>query len=130
MAAVIDLLAAAGVLFVLDQSSKWMVQALRIRHVNSSRGVYARGDARAGLVLTWVVALASATALHASGQTFQTQASMAGVGAVLGGAAGNLLDILRRRSVLDFIDLRWWPVFNIADVGIVAGLAVAFWPVV
>jgi len=55
---------------------------------------------------------------------------MAGVGAALGGAAGNLLDILRRRSVLDFIDLRWWPVFNIADVGIVAGLAVAFWPVV
>ena len=28
----------------------------------------------------------------------------------------------------DFIDLRWWPVFNIADVGIVVGLVVAFWP--
>lgn len=130
LAAVIDLLAGAGVLFVLDQSSKWMVQAFRIRHVHSSRGVYARGGARAGLVLTWVVALASATALHVSGQTFQTHASMAGVGAAIGGAAGNLLDVLRRRSVLDFIDLRWWPVFNIADVGIVAGLAVAFWPAV
>ena len=44
-----------------------------------------------------------------------------------GAAAGNLLDILRRRSIFDFIDLRWWPVFNLADVGIIFGLAVAFW---
>jgi len=128
LTAVIDLLSAAGALFVLDQWSKWMVQVLRIRHVNSSRGIYTRGGTRAGLVLTWVVALACATALHASGQTFQSQLSMWGVGAALGGAAGNLLDVLRRRAVLDFIDLRWWPVFNVADIGIVAGLVVAFWP--
>jgi len=87
-----------------------------------------RRTARAGLVLSWVIALACATALHASGQTFQSQWSMWGVGAALGGAAGNLLDVLRRRSVLDFIDLGWWPVFNVADIGIVAGLVVAFWP--
>src|SRR5262249_229633 len=125
--AVIDLLVAAGALLLLDQWSKWIVRVLRIRHVNSSRGIYTRGSARAGLVLRWVVALACATALHAPGQTVQSQPSMWGVGAALGGAAGNLLDILRRRSVLDFIDLRWWPVFNVADVGIVAGLVVAFW---
>jgi signal peptidase II len=46
----------------------------------------------------------------------------------LGGAAGNLRDILRRHYILDFIDLRWWPVFNLADVSIVAGLLLAFWP--
>lgn len=105
-----------------------MVRVLRIRHVNSLRGIYARDTARAGLVLSWVVALACATALHVSGATFQSQLSMWGVGAALGGAAGNLTDILRRNSVLDFIDLRFWPVFNLADVGIVAGLLVAFWP--
>jgi signal peptidase II len=125
---VTDLIAAAGALLLLDQWSKWVVRVLRIRHVNSSRGLYTRGRTRAGLVVTWVVALACAAALHASGATFQSQPSRWGVGAALGGAAGNLLDILRRRSVLDFIDLRWWPVFNVADVGIVAGLVVAFWP--
>jgi len=128
LAAVIDLLAAASVLLLVDQSSKWLVRALRIRHVNSARGIYTRAGARLGLIVMWVVALASATTLHASGHTFQSQPSMWGVGAALGGAAGNLLDILRRRSVLDFIDLRWWPVFNVADVGIIAGLVVAFWP--
>jgi len=105
-----------------------MVRVLRIRHVNSSRGIYTRDRARAGLVLSWVVALACAMALHISGATFQSQLSMWGVGAALGGAAGNLVDILRRNSVLDFIDLQWWPVFNLADVGIIAGLVVAFWP--
>jgi len=39
-----------------------------------------------------------------------------------------MLDLLRRKYVLDFIDLGWWPVFNMADVGIVAGLVLAFWP--
>jgi lipoprotein signal peptidase len=96
--------------------------------VISEKGIYTRAGARTGLVLIWVIALACAMTLHTSGATFQSHPSMWGVGAALGGAAGNLLDILRRRSVLDFIDLRCWPVFNVADVGIVAGLVVAFWP--
>ncbi len=53
-------------------------------------------------------------------------------GLVTGGAVGNLVDRLTRApgfpsgSVVDFFDLRWWPVFNVADVGIVTGaLAIA-----
>jgi signal peptidase II len=50
------------------------------------------------------------------------------MGLVLGGAVGNLIDrvvqpgdgILGGR-VTDFIDLQWWPVFNIADAGITVG---------
>ncbi|MDP3041126.1 MAG: signal peptidase II [Candidatus Omnitrophota bacterium] len=34
---------------------------------------------------------------------------------ILGGAAGNLIDRLRFGFVIDFLDLRVWPVFNIAD---------------
>ncbi|MHB8669856.1 MAG: signal peptidase II [Acidimicrobiales bacterium] len=49
------------------------------------------------------------------------------VGLVLGGAAGNLADRLLRSpgplkgSVVDFIDLGWWPVFNLADAAITIG---------
>jgi signal peptidase II len=49
---------------------------------------------------------------------------MVAMGLVLGGALGNLADRLFRHnggSVIDFIDLRWWPVFNIADSSIVVG---------
>lgn len=39
----------------------------------------------------------------------------------LGGAMGNLIDRLRFGYVVDFIDLRVWPVFNLADSAIVVG---------
>ncbi|MGI6648082.1 MAG: signal peptidase II [Bacillota bacterium] len=38
-----------------------------------------------------------------------------------GGATGNLIDRLRFGVVIDFIDFRIWPVFNIADMAIVTG---------
>lgn len=40
----------------------------------------------------------------------------------LGGAVGNLLDRLRTGYVVDFFDLRFWPIFNVADIAIVAGV--------
>jgi signal peptidase II len=49
-----------------------------------------------------------------------------GLGMVLGGALGNLTDRIVRGSgldgrVVDFIDFRVWPVFNLADAAIVIG---------
>ena len=44
-----------------------------------------------------------------------------GLGMALGGAAGNLIDRLRLGYVLDFLDLHFWPVFNVADIGITCG---------
>ena len=43
--------------------------------------------------------------------------------AILGGALGNLIDRLRLGYVIDFIDLRVWPVFNVADSAITIGVA-------
>lgn len=45
------------------------------------------------------------------------------IGAILGGAIGNLLDRFVRGFVIDFIDFRVinFPVFNVADIGIVCG---------
>jgi signal peptidase II len=44
------------------------------------------------------------------------------LGLQLGGAFGNLLDRMRLGSVVDFIDFKIWPVFNVADMAIVAGV--------
>ncbi len=46
------------------------------------------------------------------------------VGLMLGGAVGNLLDRLTYGHVIDFIDFKIWPVFNIADSSIVIGMAI------
>ena len=45
-----------------------------------------------------------------------------GLGLVLGGTVGNLIDRLRFGYVTDFIDFGFWPAFNIADSAIVVGV--------
>jgi len=48
------------------------------------------------------------------------------LGLVLGGSLGNLLDRVRLGYVTDFLDFRFWPAFNLADVFIVVGVAALF----
>ncbi len=47
-----------------------------------------------------------------------------GLSMLLGGTIGNLIDRLRFGYVVDFIDLRVWPVFNLADSCITVGALV------
>ncbi len=44
-----------------------------------------------------------------------------GVGLMLGGALGNIVERLRFGYVLDYLDLHVWPVFNVADTAVVIG---------
>lgn len=46
------------------------------------------------------------------------------LGLMLGGAVGNLLDRLTHGHVIDFIDFKVWPVFNVADSSIVIGMLI------
>ncbi len=44
------------------------------------------------------------------------------LGLQLGGALGNALDRLRQGYVVDFFDVSYWPVFNVADSCVVLGV--------
>ncbi len=50
----------------------------------------------------------------------------AGLGLVVGGALGNVIDRVRFGAVVDFLDLHWgghhWPAFNVADAAITLGV--------
>jgi signal peptidase II len=48
------------------------------------------------------------------------------LGLVLGGSLANLLDRVRLGHVTDFLDFRFWPAFNLADLFIVVGVATLF----
>lgn len=50
-----------------------------------------------------------------------------GVGLLLGGAIGNALDRFLQGAVTDFVDFHVWPVFNVADIGIVVGVCLLLW---
>ena len=48
------------------------------------------------------------------------------LGFVLGGSIANLVDRIRLGHVTDFLDVRYWPAFNLADTFIVVGVAILF----
>ena len=46
------------------------------------------------------------------------------IGLQLGGAFGNLIDRIRLGSVVDFVDVGPWPIFNVADSSVLIGIGV------
>jgi len=46
------------------------------------------------------------------------------LGLMLGGAVGNLIDRLRLGYVTDFIDVGFWPAFNVADSAVTVGVLI------
>ena len=58
---------------------------------------------------------------HLPGDQWLVQASL---GLQLGGALGNLLDRLQHGHVIDFIDFKIWPVFNVADSSVFVGVVI------
>jgi signal peptidase II len=128
----------AAIIVVLDQITKhWAVNALAdgaARHVVwtlqwnltfNSGMAFSRGEGWGPVigVLAFVVVVVLAMT---SARVGTRLAEVAG-GLLIGGALGNLVDRLfrgdawLRGAVVDFIDLQWWPIFNIADMGVTVG---------
>lgn len=135
-------LAVAAVVVVADQLTKWwalealddgriidVIWTLRFRLVFNSGTAFSQGEGLGWLI--GILALAMSVVLAVWGGRVESRAQRLAIGAVLGGAIGNLLDRAFRGddgllsgAVVDFFDLQWWPVFNIADVGITVGVLV------
>ncbi len=96
-----------------------------VRLVSGSRVVGGSSNPRA--LVMWASVLVVLVLLVRYGGVFTHDLGRAGLGLAVGGAAGNLVDRLYRGAVVDFIDLGWWPVFNLADAAIVVGAALALW---
>jgi signal peptidase II len=131
-------LAIAAVVLVLDQWSKrWALNALRdgrSRHVFwiidwnltfNSGMAFSRAQGIGPYIgaVALIVIVVMLLSLRRSGGL----ASSVAVGLVVGGAIGNIADRLFRGpgwlkgSVIDFIDPRIWPIFNVADMGVTIG---------
>lgn len=140
-------LAAAALLFALDQLSKWLVTgplgiaalgdareltsffALRfVPNVGVSLGLLpADGHATRWALVALTGAIAAGVAVWMTRE--RDRADQVALGLVLGGALGNILDRVRFGYVVDFADLHigaWRPflVFNVADAAITVGVLV------
>jgi signal peptidase II len=127
----------AAAVVVADQLSKWwavdrlsrgpitIVDDLRLALTHNSGGAFGLGTGFVPIVVLAVVALA--VVVFVVGRSIDRAAIAVALGLVLGGALGNLADrVFRapgfgRGAVVDFVDLHWWPVFNVADAAITCG---------
>ncbi len=100
-----------------------IVGPFSIHHVHNSGiafGLFA--SATPVVIALTLVALAWMLAFFARGGGRHPLLPVA-LGLLAGGSLSNLVDRLRLGHVTDFLDLRYWPAFNLADVCIVAGVA-------
>lgn len=74
-------------------------------------------------IIVWIAALAGAGVVGVQGPPSLGVAGAVGLGLALGGATSNLGDRVLRGAVVDFIAVRAWPTFNLADAAMVAGTA-------
>ena len=75
-----------------------------------------------------VLALVVVGVLVWRGGSVRSRLGAVALGMIVGGALGNVIDRAFRGDsgflgggVVDFIDLQWWPIFNVADIGVVCG---------
>ena len=133
--------ATALLITVADQVTKAMVRSameigesrpivdgvLWLTHVHNTGAAFGmfRGQ-QYGLIVVAVVVLAVITyiALHLRPKSALARTSLALIAA---GAAGNLIDRAVFGGVTDFLDLGWWPVFNVADMSLDIGVALLVW---
>jgi signal peptidase II len=123
---------------VVDHATKWWAQralddrnidliaSLRLNLVYNRGAAFGLGSRYAPFIA--LLALVVVMVVFRQTANLHSRLSQVCVGLVLGGAVGNLLDRLLREgdgllggAVVDFIDVQFWPVWNVADMCVVIG---------
>jgi signal peptidase II len=134
------LLAIAGVTVALDQYTKWLVRTYvpvnqswnpipwlepivtltHVQNTGAAFGIFPNMNIVFIGVAIVVIALIAIFYRRLAGGSWLLRIAF---GLQLAGALGNLIDRLTIGYVTDFVDVRIWPVFNVADSAIVVGTA-------
>jgi len=94
-----------------------------VRNRGVSFGLFSSGVLTVPVIIASVAVLA-VLIFHAGWSAARPAAYRVAMGMIAGGILGNLADRVVRGSVVDFLDFRVWPVFNIADSLIVIGVCI------
>lgn len=129
----------AAVVVAVDQLTKWwarttldepvhVIGSLQFNLAFNSGTAFSRFEGWGSVI--GVVAIVVIAVLLRAGRRVASRRGALAMGAVIGGALGNLADRVFQAGpgffggrVTDFIDLQWWPIFNVADMAIVVGAA-------
>lgn len=135
LAVALDQLSKHWALSALDDDVIELVGSLRLNLTFNDGAAFSFGGGHTTLIA--LIGLAVVAVLLRLGLRADQRLAALGFGAITGGALGNLVDRALRAGdgflggrVVDFVDLQWWPVFNVADVSLWIGiglLAIASW---
>ena len=142
-------LAAGAVVLLLDQLTKWwavsaladapcgpdgegcihLIGSLRLHLVYNTGAAFSTADGLGVGPVFGVIALVMSLFLLNMARSRTDVVGPVVLGVIAGGALGNLVDRAARAdggfltgAVVDFIDLQWWPVWNVADSAVVVGV--------
>jgi signal peptidase II len=127
---------------VADQLSKWWIvsnlalgevladfgffQVIRVQNTGAAFGIF-KGHSLVFTIIDFVgiaVLLVLVLFLSRRWLFFDKMWVRSGIGLVLGGTVGNLIDRLRLGQVTDYLDFKIWPAFNVADASITVGVII------
>ncbi|MEZ5341234.1 MAG: signal peptidase II [Acidimicrobiales bacterium] len=104
-----------------------IIGSLRIHFIENPGMAFSQGE-NVGQILAVVVIAMTALLIRLAMRTV-SPARQALLGLIIGGAIGNLIDRIIRAengflsgSVVDFVDLQWFPIWNFADAGVTCGV--------
>jgi signal peptidase II len=132
--------AVAAIILILDQITKHWAEAhlepltpqpllgeiLQLNLLYNSGAAWGMGSGITPVVTIVQIAIAVAVVVFAL-RSVRSRPYAIALGLVLGGALGNIHDRLLRAPgpftgwVVDFLELPHWPIFNVADMGVVCG---------
>jgi signal peptidase II len=137
----------AALVLLLDQLTKWYIRhtfglyesvtvidsifyITHVRNAGGAFGIFNQGARAWRLPFFLVVSCIAVGVLLAFVRRIQPGQRwlLVALGAILGGALGNLVDRMISGQVTDFLDFHWrgyyWPAFNVADSCITIGMVI------
>jgi len=107
----------------LDSAVK-LIGPFRIHHVQNSGIAFGLFSSATAVVIVLTTVAVAWMLIFFARSGARHPALPVALGLLIGGSVSNLVDRLRLGYVTDFLDLRWWPAFNLADASIVIGVVI------
>jgi signal peptidase II len=134
------MLPVAALVLALDQFSKaWIVRNIPVhgtltpipalakvfwfKHVTNTGAAFGLFPGGGAVLLVIAVVVVVAIIVYTRYLSTERWPVILSLGLQLGGALGNLTDRLNFGHVVDWIDVPYWPTFNVADASLVVGTA-------
>lgn len=137
------MLGVAAIIFAVDQATKFLIEQnilpyqsasiisglewlIQFTHIFNTGAAFGTFQQFGGVftVLAFMVIFGILITIMTTPRMFGQFWSRFAAGLALGGAAGNLWDRLTRGYVVDFVDIGFLPIFNMADLAIVTGILI------